>query len=172
LPVLARWPEGSPAQFIRSGKSAKRRAIRVVDGAFAIYQGPDVLKAGPFSFESLWSDPRVCRAASGETLAIAYDHLAERWILSRWATPASRSAFPLCVAVSRTADPLASGWFLYNFVLPVYRHGTGVELGPNVYSLMIDRDTHIAFVFDRKRLLKGAPVEPFQAPAGQTKSKG
>jgi len=53
----------------------------------------------------------------------------------------------------------------------MYRSGTGIEPGPNAYWLTIDMDAQIAFAFDRKRLLEGAPVEPAQALPHKQRSK-
>ncbi|HYX25216.1 MAG TPA: hypothetical protein VFC23_13765, partial [Thermoanaerobaculia bacterium] len=97
-----------------------------------------------------------------------YDRWAGRWLLSRWATPASGSGFHLCVGLSRTADPVAGGWYLYDLVLPMYRAGTALEPGAKAYSLVIAvGGARTVFTFDRNRMLAGAPVALTPTPPGK-----
>ncbi|HEX9942744.1 MAG TPA: hypothetical protein VGG03_12050 [Thermoanaerobaculia bacterium] len=161
LPALGSWPQGESVRIVRpEGAAAGRYALHVADGAFAVHEAAGALRAGPFAFESLWRDSGACRAGSGEALTVRYDRWAGRWLLSRWASPSPQSAFHLCVALSRTADPVAGGWYLYDFLLPMYRAGTGMEPGPKSYSLTIDLGgAQVVFAFDRTRMLEGAPVE-------------
>ena len=47
---------------------------------------------------------------------VFYDHVADRWVVSDFAFPGTlpgAGPFYQCVAVSRTADPVSGGWFLY-----------------------------------------------------------
>lgn len=161
LPSLEPWAQGRPARIVLpEGSSAGRFAIHEADGAFAVHEISGALRAGPFAFESLWRDPGACRAGSDQPLSVRYDRGAGRWLLSRWAPLAPRSAFHLCVALSRTSDPTAGGWYLYDFLLPMYRAGTVLEVGPKTYSMVIDLGgAQVLFTFDRTRMLEGAPVE-------------
>jgi hypothetical protein len=162
LPALASLPQGEPVRIVHTeGTAAGRYALHVADGAFAVHEASGARLAGPFAFESLWRDSGACRAGSAEALTVRHDRAAGRWLLSRWATPTAWSAFHLCVALSRSADPAAGGWYLYDFLLPIYRAGTGMEPEPESYSLTIDLGgAQVVFAFDRNRMLEGAPVEP------------
>src|SRR5262249_8251509 len=45
---------------------------------------------------------------------VLYDHLADRWVVSDFAYPSfPGTSFYQCVGVSKTADPVAGGWWLY-----------------------------------------------------------
>ena len=45
---------------------------------------------------------------------VFYDHMANRWVVSDFAFPAFPGVlFHQCVGVSKTADPVAGGWWLY-----------------------------------------------------------
>jgi adhesin HecA-like repeat protein len=45
---------------------------------------------------------------------VFYDHVADRWVVSDFAFPAFPGAsFYQCIGVSKTADPVAGGWWLY-----------------------------------------------------------
>ncbi len=164
LPALEPWPPGKSVRIVRpQGSAAARYAIHVTEGAFAVREGADDRQAGPFAFESLWRDTRgsgSCRAGSDQPLAVRYDPPAGRWLLSRWALPAPGSSFHLCAALSRTSDPVAGGWYLYDLLLPIYRAGAVLEPGAKASSLVIDvGGAQVQFNFDRSRMLTGAPVE-------------
>jgi hypothetical protein len=161
LPALAPWPPGKSVQIVRSATG--RHALQFMDGAFAVHEVSGALAAGPFAFESLWRDARdsgACKAGSDQPLTVRYDQRGGRWLLSRWARPAPGSAFHLCSALSRTSDPVAGGWYLYDLLLPMYRAGTALEPGAETYSLVIDLGgAQVLFAFDRARMLAGDPVE-------------
>lgn|GEM_PF-6052317 len=160
LPALGPWPLGAPVRIVRpEGSAAGSRALHVADGAFAVHEAVGALLAGPFTFESLWRGSAACREGSDQPLAVRYDRT-ERWLLSRWARPAPGSSFHLCVALTRTSDPVAGGWYLYDLRLPMFRAGTALEPGAKAYSLVIDvGGAQVRFDFDRARMLAGAPVE-------------
>ena len=160
FPGLAPLPQGAPMRIFRP-EAASREALHVADGAFAVHKASGARLAGPLAFESLWRNAGACRTGSGEALTVRYDQTANRWLLSRWAPPSAGSAFHLCVALSRSADPVAGGWYLYDFLLPIYRAGAGMEPGPKSYLLTLDLGgPQAVFAFDRDRILEGAPVEP------------
>jgi hypothetical protein len=173
LPALTPWPPGKSVQIVRpEGAAAGRYSFHGTDGAFAVHEVSGALAAGPFAFESLWRDARdsgACQAESDQPLTMRYDQRAGRWLLSRWARPAPGSAFHLCAALSRTSDPVAGGWYLYDLLLPMYRAGTALEPGAKTYSLVIDLGgAQVLFTFDRARMLAGDPVELTRTPpAGQ-----
>jgi hypothetical protein len=169
LPALAAWPPGETARTVRpEGPVAGRFVFQAADGAFAVQQVSGGPRTGPIAFESLWRDSGACREGSGQPLAVRYDRWAGRWLLSRWASPAPGSAFHLCAALSRTSDPVAGGWYLYDLLLPMYRAGTALEPEANAYSLVIELGgARVPFLFDRARMLAGAPVELTRTPPAQ-----
>jgi hypothetical protein len=44
---------------------------------------------------------------------VFYDHIADRWVVSDFAFPASGGPNYQCIGVSKTSDPVAGGWWLY-----------------------------------------------------------
>ncbi len=162
LPALASWPPGQAVRIVRpEGAAAGPFAFQAAGGAFAVTGAAGALRAGPIAFESLWRDSAACRAASGQPLTVSYDRRANRWLLSRWAAPTPHSSFHHCIALSRTADPVAGGWYLYDFALPLYRAGAALEAGAEAYTLTIDLGgAQALFTLDRAGLLAGAAVEP------------
>ena len=158
LPSLAFWPPGRSVQIGPEGPAAKRFTVQVADRAFAVHGALD-RPAGPFAFESLWRGSGTCGAGSDQFLTVQYDRQAGRWLLSRWAPPAPRSSFHLCVALSRTSDPVTGGWYLYDFLLPMYQAGAALEIGAEAYSLVIGLGgAQVLFAFDRGHMLEGTPA--------------
>ena len=160
LPVLKPWPTSKPARV-----AGGAYVFQSAGGGFAIYDSRGDLLAGPLAFESLWREARPCLAASGHALDIHFDREKKRWLLSRWAPPAPGSAFHLCVALSRSSNPVNGGWYLYDFPLPIYRADAGMAVGAQTYSLAIDLGAaQVLFVFDRARMLEGAPAAYTRKP--------
>ena len=44
---------------------------------------------------------------------VFYDHIANRWVVSDFAFPSNNSVNYQCIGVSKTADPVSGGWWLY-----------------------------------------------------------
>jgi hypothetical protein len=171
LPSLSSWPPGKSARIGSAGPAAGRIDLHVADGAFAVHGVSGAPQAGPLAFESLWRGSGACQAGSSEPLTAQYDRQAGRWLLSRWASPGPRSSFHLCVALSRTSDPVTGGWYLYDFSLPMYRAGAALETGAKAYSLAIDLGgAQVLFAFDRDRMLDGTPAGFTRTPPGKRRS--
>ena len=51
---------------------------------------------------------------------VKYDRAADRWLVSQFAIPNGLFNAPSseCIAISRTADPVNGGWFVYTFRIP------------------------------------------------------
>lgn len=64
----------------------------------------------PFLLHDLAAPMSDCDAGFGAPIVI-YDEMADRWLLSE----ISATENVLCVYVSQTADPIAGGWFAYEF---------------------------------------------------------
>ncbi len=57
---------------------------------------------------------RICATAirQGDPIVV-YDPIADRWILTHFAFASGAGPFVQCIAVSKTSDPVAGGWYLY-----------------------------------------------------------
>lgn len=160
LPSLTSWPPGKAARF-----TGGLYTLQLADGAFGVQDAQGQLLAGPFGFEALWREGGPCSVASAPPLHVCYDQAAERWLLSRWAPPAPASSFHLCVALSRTSNPVIGGWYLYDFPLPLFRVEAGMEIQATAYSLAIDLGAaQVVFAFDRSSMLEGAPAGYVRTP--------
>ena len=84
----------------------------MVNSAFAIYDKNGTLLAGPSQINSLWQGfGGPCETDNDGDPIVRYDHLADRWLVSQFAIAQNMQ----CIAISRGANPVTSGWFLYAF---------------------------------------------------------
>ena len=92
----------------------------------------------------------------------AYDELANRWLLSQFATPNH-----LCFAISQTANPLGS-YHLYTFNVGSFPDYFKVGVWPNGYYVSANESTYTAYAFNRTKMLAGNPTAEFVKFTGQT----
>ena len=157
----------APADTV--GAVGPNHFIQMVNISFQIFNKQGVSLAGPFNINSLWSGfGGACQTQNDGDPYILYDHLADRWVLSQLAIPNGFATPPThqCVAVSRTADPVAGGWFLYDVTFSFGHDYPKLGLWPDGYYLSSQRGfsggSLNAVVLDRANMLNGNPAT-FQA---------
>ena len=96
------------------GAVGPKHYIQMVDTAFAVFDKAGNLLAGPLPINALWAAfGGACEKENNGDPIVRYDHLADRWLISQFALPGPD--LHECIAISRTGDPVAGGWFLYDF---------------------------------------------------------
>jgi len=100
-----------------NGEIGANHYIQAVNTAYAIYSKAGTLLAS-FTENQLWSgNGTLCNGQSQGDPVVIYDPLADRWILTHFAFgfagPNTVAPYFQCIAVSKTADPVAGGWWLY-----------------------------------------------------------
>ncbi len=128
--------------------------VNVTD--FQIFNKAGVSLLGPADFGLLFPVGTNCHNNKGDPIVV-YDHLADRWLLSQFADPNH-----MCIAISKTPDPVAGTWFTYEFdhgVLPdypkfgvwrnAYYMSSYEQTTPGVFDLGV-------YAFDRAKMLSGA----------------
>jgi len=100
-----------------NGDVGPNNYIQTVNTSVGIYSKTGTPQA-VFTFNSLWATSgsgTLCDTSNrGDPVAL-YDAIADRWIVSDFAFSGSGNAVPFfeCIAVSKTSDPVAGGWFFY-----------------------------------------------------------
>jgi uncharacterized repeat protein (TIGR01451 family) len=98
--------------------------IQVVNSSFQIWDKNGTSLVGPTTIQTLWAGASNAQAAcrdtnSGDPITV-YDHLADRWLITKFTrphfTPAGDPDWQ-CIAVSRGPDPVNDGWYLYQFAM-------------------------------------------------------
>ena len=105
--------------------------------------------SGPFLLESLGSGG-ACAQGNGDPIAL-YDRLAQRWMLSEFASTGSH----LCVYVSQTSSPTGS-YFRYDFPTPTFPDYPKYAVWPDAYYVTTNESSPTIYALDRANMLTGA----------------
>ena len=118
-----------------------------------VFDKNGAIQAGPFLLSSLWSGGGPCRFGSGDPIVL-YDTLADRWLMSEFASVGNH----LCVYVSQTFDPIAGGWFVYDFRVPNFPDYPKYAVWPDAYYVSSNEFSPAAYALDRDQMLNGLPA--------------
>ena len=137
--------------------------VQAVNISFAIYDRSGGLLVGPSPINALWAGfGGPCETENNGDPIVRYDHLANRWLISQFAFFAGFQ----CVAISRTPDPVAGGWYLYAFPTPSIPDYPKIGVWPDGYYMGTQRGFPggglDVFAFDRIRMLSGLPAGAVQ----------
>ncbi|HSN57645.1 MAG TPA: hypothetical protein VLT32_23450, partial [Candidatus Sulfomarinibacteraceae bacterium] len=129
---------------------------------FAVYDTADGdLVAGPSALDGLWQGGGPCAEGWGHP-NVVHDALANRWVLSELG-----AGNHLCVYVSQTADPVAGGWYAYDFALPKFPDFARVGTWSDGYYVTTNEDLPAVYALQRSAMLAGAAAgwQRFTVPA-------
>ena len=170
LPPSPVWAPGSPVREVPDLKRTDipgqpvvtlgAHTLRVVDRSVVVLATDGRRIAGPLAFGSLWPPAaEPCGVDVEWPPTISVDREADRWLIWRSFQPVAGGAVPFCIAVSRTSDPVAGGWWLYDFSLPPNKYDAQqLDISKEAYRLAgkaAERAVQIAF--DRQAMLSGKP---------------
>src|SRR5829696_8241750 len=153
------------------GAIGRNHYVQAVNTAFAIYDKAGTLLVGPLPINALWAGfGGACEKQNNGDPIVRYDHLADRWLISQFALPGPD--LHECIAISRTGDPVAGGWFLYDF--PSI-DASGAFVFPDYPKIGVWHDAYYmgsqrgfptggldVRAFDRQRMLAGLPAGQVQ----------
>jgi hypothetical protein len=108
----ANWGDGWPPD--PNGDVGPNHYIQTVNTSVGIFSKTGTQLAA-FTFDTLFSGTGTpCDASNQGDPVVVYDPLGGRWIISDMAwSNFSTGPFYECFAVSKTADPVAGGWWFY-----------------------------------------------------------
>jgi PKD domain len=161
-----------------NGDVGPNHYIQMVNSRFQVYdkQGNALLldtsgNPAPRAINQLWKNfGGLCETTNRGDPVVLYDPIADRWLLSQFAfdTVGSNPPTPIppyeeCIAVSRTGDPVAGGWNLYDFNVqnskfPDYPH---FGVWPDAYYMSTRQTGGLGggnYAFDRAAMLAGQPA--------------
>ncbi|MEE4379344.1 MAG: VCBS repeat-containing protein [Candidatus Competibacteraceae bacterium] len=131
---------------------------------FRIYNKSGTLLVGPAELDSLWTAGGNCATGAGDPIVL-YDPLANRWLMSEFAD--RNLGNQLCVYISKTADPVTGGWWLYDFPTPNFPDYPKYAVWPDGYYVSTNEATGPAvYALDRTQMISGAAatLQRFTAP--------
>ena len=99
-----------------NGDVGPNHYIQTVNIAFAIWNKTGTKLYGPANINTLWAGfGGACQTRNDGDPIVLYDHLADRWLIAQFALPRYPvKPFYICIAVSKTADPLGQ-WSRYAY---------------------------------------------------------
>lgn len=135
---------------------------------FGIWGKSGQVLVGATALRSLWvpnggAGASPCNDGDGDPI-VQYDELADRWLLSEFDTTGNT----FCIYISRGADPITSGWFVYAFSAPSFPDYPQYGMWPDAYYVSSFEFPNLGiYAFDRASMLAGAPAtfQRFTIPA-------
>jgi len=126
------------------------QAVNSTSGArFVVYDKSGAALTAPILFETLGS--AACADGRGDPVVV-WDPLADRWILLEFT---SSTAKTLCVYVSKSADPVAGGWWAYAFQATDYPDYPKLAVWPEAYIVTTNESTPAIYALERPAMLDG-----------------
>ena len=124
------------------------------------HKGDGSVAAGPIPLDSL-ATSNFCTNGLGDPIVL-YDHLAGRWLLSEFSSSGNR----MCVYISQTGDPLAGGWYAYDFSATNFPDYPKYAVWPDAYYVGTNENSVAAYALERPAMLNGqaAALQRFTAP--------
>ena len=142
-----------------AGDVGPNHFMQAVNSAFMILDKQGAVLAGPSNINGIWTGAGgPCEANNDGDPDIRYDPIADRWIVMQFV------AFTdFCIAVSQSPDPVAGGWFLYDFNTGgVPNDYPKIAVWPDAYYAGSQRGYPgsgcDAWAFDRTSMLAGSPA--------------
>ncbi|MDP9360628.1 MAG: VCBS repeat-containing protein [Acidobacteriota bacterium] len=137
--------------------------VQMVNSSLAIYNKTGTLLAGPVAINSFWTGfGGPCQSLNNGDPIVRYDALANRWLISQFALPASGAKYQ-CMAVSKTPDPVAGGWYLYAFPVGPFPDYPKIGVWLDGYYMSSQQGYPSgpvdAWAFERSKMLAGQPAQ-------------
>ena len=110
------WPPDT------NGDVGPNHYVQAVNSSLAVYSKTGTLLAGPITFDAVFAPlPNTTPCGNNDNQGdpvVLYDQLADRWVVSDFGFAIGLLGNPQppyyqCIAVSKTGDPVAGGWYLY-----------------------------------------------------------
>jgi len=156
-----------------NGEVGKTQYLQMVNEGLQVFDKlTGTSQLGPVAISSIWNGfGGACQNGGNGDPVVIYDQLADRWVISQFATPTGATVpQDECIAVSQTGDATGA-WYRYGFhltsnFLDYPKLGVwpdGYYMGANVFNT---QGTAFLgpqpFVFDRVKMLVGDPTATSQ----------
>ncbi len=110
---LLTWGAGWPPDT--HGDVGPDHYIQVVNTSVGIYDKDTTSQLAAFTFNDFFAGATApCATNNNGDVIVLYDVVSGRWLISDFAwTDIANGPYYECIAVSKTADPVSGGWWLY-----------------------------------------------------------
>src|ERR1041385_98892 len=151
-----------------NGAVGTTQYVQIVNEGYQVFDKSGNSLLGPNSISSIWNGfGGACQNGGSGDPVVLYDHLANRWIISQFAS--ATGGAPItdeCVAVSTTSDATGS-YFRYGFHLGTnFFDYPKLSVWPDAYYSSMNVFNSLGtsylgpqpFAFDRTKMLQGLPA--------------
>jgi hypothetical protein len=151
-----------------NGEAGLTQYVEMVNTSFAVYSKTGTLLRPATETNQLWANTdSECKTHNDGDPVVVYDQLANRWLLTQFINAGSGEQYGECVAISTTGDATGS-YYLYTFLFgsDVFYDYPKIGVWPDGYYMianefptsMVTSAGTGAFVFERSKMLQGAPA--------------
>jgi hypothetical protein len=110
------WGAGHPPDTV--GDVGPDHVVQAVNTSIGIFSKSGGAPLAAFTFNSLWATAgtgTLCDTTNRGDPTVIYDPKGGRWFVADFAFSGSGTTPPFyeCIAVSKTSDPVAGGWYFY-----------------------------------------------------------
>lgn len=160
------WPPDT------TGDVGPNHYIQGVNGSVGIYTKSPLTRVVGLSLNSFFTAAGAtgtCASGNQGDPTVVYDQISGRWIVSDFAWTGAISAGPWyqCIAVSKTADPVSGGWWVYSVVASTTAlndypkmsvWGDGIYVTANMFTKASTFAGSRVWAFNRDDLISGATL--------------
>ncbi|HYF66156.1 MAG TPA: hypothetical protein VD886_25230, partial [Herpetosiphonaceae bacterium] len=159
-----------------TGDVGPNHYVQAVNLPFRIFDKSGTPLTPPTKISSLFAAGPTntpCDTADNGDPIVVYDTMADRWLITQFAVPGPD--YYECIAVSKTGDPVAGGWWLYVVKSPfrIFNDYPKVTVWPDAYYLSApmfpDAGGGIygaVWALDRAAMLAGLPMRQYYVTTG------
>lgn len=148
---LANGGSGTPPDTV--GDVGPNHYVQAVNVAFSIYDKQGNLLEGPHPIKQLWQGGSgICTITSYGDPVVLYDWMADRWVISQFASNNS-----ICLAVSQTSDP-AGSYYLYEFTNNQFPDYFKLGVWHDAYYMGANQSGQNVHAYNRLAMLNGLPA--------------
>jgi hypothetical protein len=149
-----------------NGAVGPNHYIEMVNSSYSVYNKTGTRLVGPVHINQLWNNlPGRCKDYNDGDPVVAYDQLADRWMLSQFAVNGGSGPFAECIAVSATPDPTGA-FYVYEFDQPVFNDYPHIGVWPDAYYMSVNQFGGAggtfsgagAYAYERAAMLAGQPA--------------
>jgi hypothetical protein len=176
------WGDGHPPDTV--GDVGPNDYVEAVNTAFAVYDKSSGQQLAAATFTTLWQNAPdatagLCKTDNFGDPTVVYDPMADRFVVADFAFAGDGTAAPYyeCIAVSKTSDPVAGGWWLYAVRTDDAAHPwladypkmgiwpTGLYMSANMFSPTAFQEVRV-WAFNRSDLESGAALRQVVVDVG------
>ena len=167
---LQNWGAGWPPDT--HGDVGPTHYIQAVNTSIGIFRKSDGVRLAAFTFDNFFiaaGGSGACTTINYGDPVVLYDQISGRWIITDFAFAGDGTTPPYyeCVAVSKTADPVSGGWWLYEIVASTTAlndypklgiWNDGIYMSANMFTGGASYGGVKVWALNRDDLISGAPL--------------